>query len=258
MVGFMAKSAAKRTGKTGPEPRAKPLLPTARAKRLVARDRATAGLVLDLLTNEIHRLKGAVGRGMYEIGVRLARIVDERLWESRGYKSFEDYLEHGVSFSRSTGYKLIRIARRFDAELAERYGVEKLELGLRYLESAPLRERPSDLMSTDLRVRDASGRFRSISFHEATPSQIRDAIQLMGEPKPTRRPIPEEWERRASELAKALPPAPAGLHKSKRVSVERGLDGRLALSFHAIAVQDLAAFLSECARILNRKKRGFS
>jgi hypothetical protein len=254
----MAKPAAniaKRAGRTRPEARAKALLPVGRAKGLDARDPATAGLVLDLLTNEIHRLKGAVGRGMYEVGVRLAQILDERLWQSRGYRSFEDYLEQGVSFSRSTGYKLIRIARQFNAELAERYGVEKLELGLRYLEATPERERPFDLMETDLRVRDRSGRFRSISFHEATPSQIRDAIHLMGEARASRRQIPEEWERRISELARALPPAPAGLHRSKRVSIKRGLDGRLALSFHAIALQDLAVFLSECERILNSGRR---
>ena len=122
-----------------PTPRAKKARPVARAKPL-ARDSRAAGFILDLLTNEIHRLKGAVGRGMYEVGVRLARIVDERLWASRGYTSFEQYLEEGVSFSRSTGYKLIRIARQFDAEFAERYGVEKLELGIRYLEATPERE----------------------------------------------------------------------------------------------------------------------
>lgn len=107
------------------ESRAKRLRSAHRAKPL-ARDAATAGFILDLLTNEIHRLKGAVGRGMYEVGVRLGRIADERLWASRGYTSFEHYLEEGVSFSRSTGYKLLRIARQFDAEVAERYGVEKL------------------------------------------------------------------------------------------------------------------------------------
>lgn len=90
----------------------------------------------------------------------------------------EHCLEAGVSFSRSTGYKLMRIARQFDAEIAERYGVEKLELGLGYLEATPERERPHALVMTDLRVRDANGRFRSVSFHEATPSQIKEAILL--------------------------------------------------------------------------------
>src|SRR5688572_16793760 len=183
--------------------RAKKLRAAERAKPL-ARDRATAGVILDLLTNEIHRLKGAVGRGMYEVGLRLARIADERLWASRGYASFEHYLEESVSFSRSTGYKLMRIARQFDAEVAERYGVEKLELGLRYLEATPERERPNDLVLTDLRVRDASGRFRSVSFHEATPSQIREAILLAAESKLGRQKVPETWERLASELASAL------------------------------------------------------
>jgi hypothetical protein len=248
----MAKSAnssfrhpAQRAKKARPEERAKPL----------TRDSTTAGFILDLLTNEIHRLKGAVGRGMYEVGVRLARIVDERLWASRGYTSFEHYLEEGVSFSRSTGYKLIRIARQFDAEFAERYGVEKLELGLRYLEATPERERPSDLVATDLRFRDASGRFRSVSFHEATPSQIREAIQLVAESKLSRPRVPESWERLTEELSLALPPAPPGVHRGSRVSVTRSADGRLAVSFHAIAVDDLPAFVTACQRLLSSGKK---
>jgi len=225
-----------------------------RAKPL-ARDRATAGFILDLLTNEIHRLKGAVGRGMYEVGVRLGRIANERLWASRGYTSFEHYLEEGVSFSRSTGYKLIRIARQFDAEVAERYGVEKLELGLRYLEATPEHERPSNLVHTDLRVRDPNGRFRSVSFHEATPSQIREAIQLAAESKVARQQVPETWEKIADQLAAALPPPPPGVHRGGRVSLKRGADGRLAVSFHAIAVDDLPAFVAECERLFKHPKK---
>lgn len=237
-----------------PASRGKKLRAPERAKPL-ARDAATAGFILDLLTNEIHRLKGAVGRGMYEVGVRLGRIADERLWQSRGYTSFEHYLEAGVSFSRSTGYKLIRIARQFDAEIAERYGVEKLELGLRYLEATPERERPSDLVLTDLRVRDPSGRFRSVSFHEATPSQIREAIQLAAESKVARQKVPESWERLAEQLASALPPPPPGAQRRSRVSLKRGADGRVLVSFHAIAVDELPAFFSECERLFKHPKK---
>lgn len=214
-----------------------------RAKPVTSRDRATAGLILDLLTNEIHRLKGGVGRGMFEIGVRLARILDERLWEARGYENFEDYLERGVSFSRSTGYKLIRIARHFNAEIAERYGVEKLELGLRYLESTPERERPGDLVAADMRVRGTSGRFRSISFHEATPAQIRDAIGLLAEGK-SRRRLPENLEKRVARVEAALSAPPTGVHRGPRVVLKRGTDGQYAISFHAIALDDLDQFLA--------------
>lgn len=243
----MSKTARSRNAERGG--RAKALAASNRAKALRARDTATAGLILDLLTNEIHRLKGAVGRGMYEIGVRLARIADEQLWAGRGYESFEHYLEQGVSFSRSTGYKLIRIARRFNAEIAERYGVEKLELGLRYLEATPERERPRDLTNTDLRFRDSNGRFRSISFHEATPSQIRDAIQLVAETKAARPRLPEQWEQAADQLASALPPPPPGTLRGRRVTLKRGFDGRLALTFNAIAIDDLPAFLAACERL---------
>ena len=223
--------------------RAKALRPAPRAKPVTSRDRATAGLILDLLTNEIHRLKGGVGRGMFEIGVRLARILDERLWEARGYETFEDYLERGVAFSRSTGYKLIRIARHFNAEIAERYGVEKLELGLRYLESTPERERPGDLVAADMRVRDTSGRFRSISFHEATPTQIRDAIGLLGESK-SRRRLPENLEKRVERIEAALSAPPTGVHRGPRVVLKRGTDGQYAVSFLAIALDDLDQFLA--------------
>ena len=229
--------------------RVKALTEQPRAKSLSMRDKATAGLILDLLTNEIHRLKGGVGRGMYEVGVRLARILDEQLWAGRGYLSFEHYLEQGVSFSRSTAYKLIRIAREFNAEIAERYGVEKLELGLRYLEATPERERPSDLAMTDLRLRDDGGKFRSVSFHEATPSQIRDAIQLVAQSKVLRRRISERWLHKAEQLSARLPPAPPGVHKGERVRLKRGLDGRVAISFQAIALQDLALFLAECGDV---------
>jgi len=247
-MGKSASSSVRHSTQRAKKPRA-----LERAKPL-ARDSATAGVVLDLLTNEIHRLKAAVGRGMYEVGVRLARIVDERLWASRGYQSFEHYLEEGVSFSRSTGYKLIRIARQFDAEFAERYGVEKLELGLRYLEATPERDRPSNLVATDLRFRDSSGRFRSVSFHEATPSQIREAIQLVSEGKLSRQRVPEGWERLTEELSLELPPAPPGVHRGSRISVRRSLDGRLAVSFHAIAVDDLPAFIAACERLLTPDK----
>jgi hypothetical protein len=223
--------------------RAKALQPTARAKPVARRDKATAGLILDLLTNEIHRLKGSVGRGMFEIGVRLGRIADERLWEARGYASFEDYLEQGVSFSRSTGYKLIRIARHFNAEIAERYGVEKLELGLRYLESTPVRERPGDLVAADMRVRDPGGRFRAVSFHEATPSQIRDAITLLSETKSTRR-LPEGLQKRVERVERGLTAPPTGVHRGPRVVLKRGSDGQYAVSFHAIALDDLGQFLA--------------
>jgi hypothetical protein len=241
---------ARRRAAESPSARAKALVPTPRAKPVAGRDKATAGLILDLLTNEIHRLKGAVGRGMYEIGLRLARILDEHLWQARGYTSFEDYLERGVSFSRSTGYKLIRIARQFNAEIAERYGVEKLELGLRYLESTPERERPGDLVASDMRVRDSGGRFRSVSFHDATPTQIREAIGLLAETRQQRRRIPDSLEKRVERLASALSAPPTGIHRGPRVVLKRGTDGQIAVTFHAIALADLADFLVEVERHL--------
>ena len=66
---------------------------------------------------------------------------------------------------------------------------------------------------------------------------------------------PEPWERLAADLASVLPPPPPGVHRGTRVSVKRGVDGRLAISFHAIAVDDLPAFLAACERQFKLAKK---
>jgi hypothetical protein len=121
--------------------------------------------VLELLTDEIRASKNAIGRGIYDIGIRLARIHDEELWRTGRYEGFDHYLEHGVAISRRTAYRFMRIARHFNAEIAQRYGPDKLEAALGYLQATPAEEQPGDLLAAEIRIRDTTGRFETVTLY---------------------------------------------------------------------------------------------
>jgi hypothetical protein len=209
-------------------------------RSLAVAQRAT----LDRLTSEIVELKGAAGKNLYDMGTRLARVREEELWRAGGHASFEEYLERAVDISRSTAYKLVRVAREFNRMIAERYGVEKLDLGLRYLDHTPAEERPGDLLAADIRVRDERGRWHSVPFHVAKVPQLRAAIALLQNQREQRRRVPVDLDRRARRLAKALPSAPVGLSTGNRVRLRRAPDGRIAATFSAVPLDELEAFIA--------------
>jgi hypothetical protein len=211
----------------------------ATSRRELQRQRAE----LKALTDEIGTYKSEIGRAIYEIGRRLARVYEDALWRSDGYANFEDYLTRGVSISRTTAYRFMRIARHFNAEIAKRYGVEKLEAAIRYLQATPAEERPGDLLAAEIRLRDESGRFTTFSLHEATAAQIREATALLFDARRAGMRIPSGVRKRMERLAEALPPAPSGTSRGERVRLTRGKDGHLAVSFHAIPLDELRAFL---------------
>lgn len=201
---------------------------------------------LDMLTHQIRAHQGQVGRGLYEIGIRLAHILDDALWQAGGHASFETYLADEVSFSRSTAYRLIRIARTFDARIVARHGIEKLDLAVRYLRAA----KPSastDPMNTRLRVRDPRGHYIHRTLEEASTDQIQSALaELRQRAQPAR--IPADLRTRMRSLEQHLPAAPDGTHRGSRIRLRRSRDGRIAVTFHAIPLDDIDAFIRAIAR----------
>jgi hypothetical protein len=254
----MAKPAPRRGAHKGSgEARAKALdrAPNeARGKRLVKRDTLTRGLILDLLTNEIHRLKSSTGRGLFEIGTRLVRILDEDLWQARGYTSFEDYLERGVSFSRSTGYKLMRVARRFKKDVAERYGIEKLDLGLRYLEAQAPRNKTPDPLNAEVRLRDKDGRFIVVAFHDASPAQLRSALRLRVRDKRVRRVLPDRFRVLDELLQRTLALEPRS-RRRQLVKIRTSSTGHQTVTFQDIPVGGLERFCEALRQVLKDKSR---
>ena len=147
-------------------------------------------------------------------------------------------MHSGVAISRSTAYRFMRIAEHFNAEIAKRYGPDKLEAALRYLQTTPVDEQPGDLLAAEIRIRDQSGRFETVALHDATATQIREAIALLRDAKRAGQRIPTKIRQRAERLIEALPPPPKGTTRGDRVRLTRGKDGNLAVSFHGIRLED--------------------
>ena len=175
------------------------------------------------------------------------------MWRSDEFASFDDYLERAVSISRSTAYRFMRVAQHFNAEIARRYGVEKLEAAIRYLQATPTEERPGDLLAAEIRLRDESGRFTTLSLHEATAAQIREATALLFDAKRAGMRIPSGLRKQIGRLADALPPAPKGTTRGERIRLARGKDGQLAVSFQAIPLDELGTFLALLKGHLDRQ-----
>jgi hypothetical protein len=213
------------------------------AKLAKRSERAQQRALLDQITSELVALKGKAGQALYHMGVRFARVRDEELWRAGGYASFDDYAIQGIDVSRATAYKLMRVAREFNAAIAERYGVEKLSLGLRYLEATPADERPGDLLASQIRLRDERGRWVAVPFHDATTREIQDAIVLLDDSREARRRVSADLDKRARRLADALPAAPAGISSGSRVRLRKTRDGRVAVTFAAIPLDEIEAFL---------------
>jgi len=155
----------------------------------------------------------------------------------------DQVLEETVDVSRQWAYRAMRVAREFNAEMAARFGIEKLNAAVAYLEATRAEEQPGDILATDLRVRGEEGRFEKVPFVEATQAQVWEAVELLGEAKVRRVPVPKEVGQRAKALEKALPPAPQGLKRGARVRLSRGKDGRLAATFRAIPLDELEQFV---------------
>jgi hypothetical protein len=72
-------------------------------------------------TAQIAGLKRNIGKAFYEIGGILGRIRTEKLYEVKGYGSFESFLERELDINKVSSLRMVRIAevlRREDAVAA--------------------------------------------------------------------------------------------------------------------------------------------
>lgn len=192
----------------------------------------------------VQRLKGEGARVLYELGVALREVEEQELWRAGGHGSFTAWLEE-AEVARATARRAIEVARHFNADIAARYGFDKLALGLRYLALTDRDEQPGDLIAADLRLRGEHGRFVSVPFHEATVRQLQDAVaELVAGARP-RLSGKDDLGARLVKLSKTLPAVPRGLSPAaERVSVARSRSGKVALTFRQIPLDELGAFIA--------------
>lgn len=70
----------------------------------------------------------------FEIAVLLKRINDQKLYEAKGYSSFESFAERELDLGKSTCVRLVRVPTVFQESAAKTYGMEGLLAALGALE----------------------------------------------------------------------------------------------------------------------------
>jgi hypothetical protein len=76
---------------------------------------------------QIKALRKNLGKGFFDIGVILKDIQARRLYEAKGYGTFESFLEREIDLGKSTSLRLVRIAGVFVREAALECGLERVQ-----------------------------------------------------------------------------------------------------------------------------------
>jgi len=153
-----AKSAPKPAAKSPPKPAAKPIPPRpmpgkpgakkpeppkkpgAPALRAPARTperaeelKAKIG-ALATATSQIRALKRTLQRSFPDIGQLLGEIQQKRLFEVKGYGSFEAFLEREIDLGKQLSLRILKISQIFQREAAIALGLDRTVAALSVLE----------------------------------------------------------------------------------------------------------------------------
>jgi hypothetical protein len=85
-------------------------------------------------TQKIRTLRKRLEKGFFEIGQVLGEIQQQELYLSKGYGSFEAFLEREIDLGKQTSLKLIKISHIFQHDAALDYGMDRLFSALSALE----------------------------------------------------------------------------------------------------------------------------
>ncbi len=85
----------------------------------------------------VRALKKNLSDGFYELGNVLKQIADERLFDAKGYATFEAFVDREVDLgSKSVALKLSRVPEVFQEAAAREHGLEAVLAALDALDSA--------------------------------------------------------------------------------------------------------------------------
>ncbi len=81
-------------------------------------------------TAQIRALKRGLSKSFYEIGTILVDIRDRRLYEAKGYGSFEAFVEREIELGKQMSLRLVRIVGTFLREAALAIGLDRAAAGI--------------------------------------------------------------------------------------------------------------------------------
>jgi len=90
------------------------------------------------LHNAVVQIKGFrknLAKGFYDIGLVLKDVQERRLYEAKGYGTFEAFLEREMDLGKTTSLRLVKVAQTFLREAALELGMDKLFMAVIAMES---------------------------------------------------------------------------------------------------------------------------
>jgi hypothetical protein len=85
---------------------------------------------------QIKQLRKNMAKSFYEIGLVLRDIQAKRLYEAKGFGTFEAFLEREIDLGKTTSLRLIRIVNTFLKEATHEYGMDRIFGALMALEAS--------------------------------------------------------------------------------------------------------------------------
>ncbi len=86
---------------------------------------------------QVKSFRKNLGKGFYDIGVILREVQARRLYEAKGYGTFEAFLEREIDLGKLTSLRLVRVVATFQKEAALEYGMDRVFNAITALESPP-------------------------------------------------------------------------------------------------------------------------
>lgn len=81
-------------------------------------------------TNQIRGLKRSLNKSFYDIGQILGDIQTRRLYEAKGYGSFEAFVEREIDLGKQLSLRVVKIAQIFLKEAAIAAGLDRVSSAL--------------------------------------------------------------------------------------------------------------------------------
>lgn len=81
------------------------------------------------LHNALVQIKGFrknLNKGFFDIGIVLKDVQARRLYEAKGYGTFEAFLEREIDLGKTTALRLVRVASIFQKEAALEHGMDRV------------------------------------------------------------------------------------------------------------------------------------
>jgi len=95
---------------------------------------------------QIRSFRKNLNKGFFDIGAVLREVQQRKLYEAKGYGSFEAFLEREIDLGKTTALRLIKISVLFVKAGALEYGMDRLFQAMQALENtgdAPVKSGPT-------------------------------------------------------------------------------------------------------------------